>query len=101
MNQYRLGTNCLESIFAEGVLVDKSFNMSQRCALTAKVTSIILGCIRKSLASRSDLLRPVGASPESAWAWVKDSTVQGPFPIDSLHAATCLDLITEIKGTVP
>lgn len=37
-------------------------------------------------------LRPVGASPESACAWVKGSTVQGPFPTDHLCAATCLDV---------
>lgn len=37
-------------------------------------------------------LRPVGASPESAWAQVKNSAVQGPFPTDRLHVATYLDV---------
>lgn len=48
-------------------------------------STILLNCLFGSQ------LRPVGASPESAWAWVKNSTVQGPFPTDRLRAATCLD----------
>lgn len=57
INQYRLGIVFLESSFAEEVLVDKNLNISQQCALTAKVTSTILGCIRIILSRSSDLMR--------------------------------------------
>ena len=53
MHQYMLGVDQLESSFAEkdfGVLVD---NMNHQCALAAEKTNGTLGCIRKSIASRS------------------------------------------------
>ena len=52
-HQYRLGSGCLENSLAEqdlDVLVDNKLNMRQQCAL---VLNSILGCIRKSIASRS------------------------------------------------
>ncbi|GAB0183870.1 mitochondrial enolase superfamily member 1 [Grus japonensis] len=55
-NQYRLGVDLLGSSTAEkdlGVLVDNKVSMSQQCALVAKKTNGILGCIKKSVASRS------------------------------------------------
>jgi len=63
MHQYRLGGDLLESISAErdlGVLVDDKLTMSQQCALVAKKTSGILGCSRRSVASRSrEVLLPL------------------------------------------
>ena len=56
MPQYRLGTDLLERSSAEkdlGVLVDNRLTMSQQCALVAKKAHGIVGCIKKSMASRS------------------------------------------------
>jgi len=63
MHQYRLGADLLGSSSAErdvGVLVDNVLTMSQQCALAAKTTSGILGCIKNSVASRSrEVLLPL------------------------------------------
>jgi len=55
-HQYRLGADLLESSSAErdpGVLVDDRLTMSQQRALAAKKARGLLGCIKKSVASRS------------------------------------------------
>ncbi|GAB0189276.1 mitochondrial enolase superfamily member 1 [Grus japonensis] len=63
MQQYRLGVVLLGSSSAErdlGVLVDNKFSMRQQCAFVAKKANGILGCIRKSVASRSrEVLLPL------------------------------------------
>ncbi|GAB0180750.1 mitochondrial enolase superfamily member 1 [Grus japonensis] len=54
--QYMLGATDLESSLAEkdlGVLVDTKLKVSQQCALVTKKADYILGCIRKSIASRA------------------------------------------------
>ncbi|GAB0208757.1 mitochondrial enolase superfamily member 1 [Grus japonensis] len=56
MHQYRLGVDLLGSSSAEkdlGALVDKKLSMSQQCAHVPKKANGILGCIQKSVASRS------------------------------------------------
>ncbi|GAB0206055.1 mitochondrial enolase superfamily member 1 [Grus japonensis] len=62
-HQYRLGVDLLGSSAAEkdlGVLVDNKLSMSQQCALVAKAASGILGCIKKTVASRSrDVILPL------------------------------------------
>ena len=60
---YRLGTDLLECSSAErdlGVLVDDRVTMSQQCALGAQKANGILGCIKKSVASRTrEVLLPL------------------------------------------
>ncbi|GAB0178647.1 hypothetical protein GRJ2_000330000 [Grus japonensis] len=56
-HQYKLGSSSVKDL---GVLVDNELSMSQQCALVAKKANGILGCIKKSTASRSrEVLLPL------------------------------------------
>jgi len=63
MHQYSLRADPLESSFAErdlGVLLDDKLTVSQQCALVAKKSNGILGCIKRSMTSRSrEVLLPL------------------------------------------
>lgn len=76
--QYRVGASLLECSSAgkdPGVLVDNKLSMSQQRVLVAQKASGILGCIRKSIGSRSrEVILPLySALVRHIWSAVSSS----------------------------
>uniref|UniRef100_UPI00109F2E4C uncharacterized protein LOC114596483 n=1 Tax=Podarcis muralis TaxID=64176 RepID=UPI00109F2E4C len=94
-HKYKMGDTWLESSTCEkdlGVLVDHKLDMSQQCDAAAKKANAILGCINRSIASRSrEVIVPLYSALD------KRPRAQSP---DSAASSAAEDVQQEEEGTV-